>query len=86
MSDTPMTEVLEALKAVQENQSQLAAQVESVVQRLDTTTSVPTQDLSSASLAPTPTPSSATPAARPDPDSAAQAAQKSGFTSRIILT
>lgn len=88
-----MADVLQALKAIQENQSKLAAEVESVSHRLDT--------LAPPAHSPTLTekspPESALPAepALPQPALAASAkesssagaqAEKSGFTSRIILT
>lgn len=88
-----MADVLQALKAIQDNQSKLAAEVESVSQRLDT--------LAPSAQSPTLTekspPESALPAesALPQPalvasakesSSASTQAEKSGFTSRIILT
>ncbi|KAI0167050.1 GTP cyclohydrolase N terminal-domain-containing protein [Hypoxylon sp. FL1284] len=95
-----MAEVLQALKAIRDSQSSLAAEVQTISNRLDTI-SPPSQspgpDLSKDSpslLAATATsPAQATLAAsEPDADNASAAtkeaaqAQKSGFTSRIILT
>lgn len=88
-----MADVLQALKAIQENQTKLAAEVESVSHRLDTLA----PPAHSPTLAEKSPPESALPteSALPQPALAASAkesssasaqAEKSGFTSRIILT
>lgn len=92
-----MADVLEALKSIQENQSRLATEVESVSYRLDAlapSLRAPSPDISRASpspLAGIPTsPVQATPASSESDVNKAQSvtkeAEKSGFTSRIILT
>ncbi|KAI0129263.1 GTP cyclohydrolase N terminal-domain-containing protein [Hypoxylon sp. NC0597] len=95
-----MADVLEALKSIQESQSRLASEVESVSYRLDSlapSLRAPSPDISRASptpLAGVPTsPVQATLAASeseadktPPATKEAVQAQKAGFTSRIILT
>ncbi|KAK6952300.1 putative GTP cyclohydrolase [Daldinia eschscholtzii] len=98
-SAVSMVDVLEALKSIQDNQAKLASEVESVSLRLDTLApsgQVPSLGSSkvSASLAGAPTSPIRTTLAANEPDSGntspttkeATQAQKSGFTSRIILT
>ncbi|KAL7625466.1 hypothetical protein AAE478_004686 [Parahypoxylon ruwenzoriense] len=94
-----MGDVLQALKAIQESQSRLASEVESVSLRLDAltpSTQDPSRDLNKSpqlatGISTSPVQTSGT-AGEPDADSAtpttkeAVQAQKSGFTSRIILT
>ncbi|KAI1468497.1 GTP cyclohydrolase N terminal-domain-containing protein [Daldinia caldariorum] len=99
-SSVSMTDVLEALKGIQENQAKLASEVESVSLRLDTLAppiQVPSLDngkLSALSAGASASPIRTTLAAD-EPDSGdtspttkkdAAQAQRSGFTSRIILT
>jgi hypothetical protein len=91
-----MSTVLEALKAIQDQQKSLAAEVESVSQRLDTL-APPAQSPNLNEKSP-PEPANALPAVSALPEAAiatppkeasvaAQVqAEKSGFTSRIILT
>ncbi|KAI0012808.1 putative GTP cyclohydrolase II [Xylariaceae sp. FL0662B] len=97
-----MAEVLQALKSIQESQSRLATEVESVSQRLDAlapSTQEPSQGRSEKISSPavgdvTPNAATQTPVTtdETDVDNAASAtpvgtqAQKSGFTSRIVLT
>ncbi|KAI1214957.1 putative GTP cyclohydrolase II [Annulohypoxylon truncatum] len=92
-----MADVLEALKAIQENQSRLATEVESVSYRLDAlapSLRAPSPDVSRASpspLAGIPTSPVQTTLVSGESDatkapSATKEAEKAGFTSRIILT
>ncbi|KAI4865370.1 putative GTP cyclohydrolase II [Hypoxylon rubiginosum] len=95
-----MAEVLQALKVIQEGQSRLATEVQTVSNRLDTlapSSQLPSPDLSKRSpslLAGTPSSPLPTALAVSEPDAdnttvttkEAVQAQKSGFTSRIILT
>ncbi|KAI1776131.1 GTP cyclohydrolase N terminal-domain-containing protein [Hypoxylon cercidicola] len=94
-----MAEVLQALKAIQESQSRLATEVQTVSNRLDTlapSSQSPSPDLSKRSpslVAGTPTSPVPTTLATSEPGAdnttatkEATQAQKSGFTSRIILT
>ncbi|KAI0852274.1 GTP cyclohydrolase N terminal-domain-containing protein [Daldinia vernicosa] len=97
-SSVGMAEVLEALKSIQENQTKLASEVESVSLRLDTLApsgQVPSLAINrvSAPLAgvvPTSPVRTAPTAGEADSGNTSpitkEAAQKSGFTSRIILT
>ncbi|GAW25580.1 putative GTP cyclohydrolase II [Rosellinia necatrix] len=88
-----MADVLQALKAIQENQARLAAEVESVSNRLDTLApsaqsptlnekSPPESSLPAESALPQ---AAVAASARGVPSAGAQA-ETSGFTSRIILT
>ncbi|KAI1261286.1 GTP cyclohydrolase N terminal-domain-containing protein [Xylariaceae sp. FL1019] len=86
-----MTDVLQALKAIQENQSKLAAEVESISQRVDTLAppaQSPDLDKKTTSEDQPPAASALPPpaVASPLPGNAATQAEQSGFTSRIILT
>lgn len=98
-SSVGMADVLEALKSIQENQTKLASEVESVSLRLDTlapSSQVPSLGINRVStpLAVAPTSPIRTTLAAGEADSGstspttkeASQAQKSGFTSRIILT
>ncbi|KAI1647293.1 GTP cyclohydrolase N terminal-domain-containing protein [Daldinia loculata] len=98
-SSVGMADVLEALKSIQENQTKLASEVESVSLRLDTLApsgQVPSLGINRVStpLAVAPTSPIRTTLAAGEADSGntspttkeASQAQKSGFTSRIILT
>lgn len=89
-----MADVLQALKAIQENQAKMAAEVESVSHRLDSLAppaSSPTlqekTSLGGSLPAESVLPQAALPApAKEESSSAKTEAEKSGFTSRIILT
>ncbi|KAI6090828.1 putative GTP cyclohydrolase II [Hypoxylon rubiginosum] len=98
-SGVTMADVLQALKAIQENQNRLATEVQTVSSRLDTLaptsqSPIPDSKRSPSLLAGTPTSPVQTSLAATETEAdsttavtkeAAQA-QKSGFTSRIILT
>ncbi|KAI1166365.1 GTP cyclohydrolase N terminal-domain-containing protein [Nemania serpens] len=90
-----MADILQALKAIQENQTKLAAEVESVSNRLDTL--APPANLNSPSLneksppknnlpAESALPPAALATSAKEPTSASARAEEAGFTSRIILT
>ncbi|KAI2608331.1 putative GTP cyclohydrolase II [Hypoxylon fragiforme] len=94
-----MADVLQALKTIQESQSRLATEVESVSHRLDAITpsvQVPSsgltkEALSALAVVPSSPVQTALTGNDPDPDSTSVSgevvqAQKAGFTSRIILT
>lgn len=92
-----MADVLKALNAIQQNQTQFQTSLASVTQRLDQLapeqagSKGPSSSGASQSPAPglgaSPISASASPTSSPaDRESAATQAQKSGFTSRIILT
>ncbi|KAH9909811.1 putative GTP cyclohydrolase II [Xylariomycetidae sp. FL2044] len=86
-----MSDVLQALKAIQDNQNRLAAEVETVSRRLDTlapSSPAPTIPATPSLVNPvTPVPSSERDTENPaSPTTAVVQAQQSGFTSRIILT
>lgn len=92
--ESTMTSVLEALKAIQEQQKSLAAEVESVSNRLDTLApSVQSPSVNEKSIPESiPAVSALLEASLPTPttkevsENAKEQAEKSGFTSRIILT
>ncbi|KAI1331929.1 GTP cyclohydrolase N terminal-domain-containing protein [Xylariaceae sp. FL0255] len=89
-----MSDILQVLKTIQDNQSKLATEVESVSQRLDTlapSTQSPTlkEKTTEDSVPATPEPSALPPPAVVETSKTSTAgvqAEKSGFTSRIILT
>lgn len=96
-----MAQVLEALKAIREDQARLAAEVESISNRLDALApsahdtalpsssksfSTPTSSVTTSSQS-LPTPAQRDAESSPEESSAVTASQKPGsFTSRIILT
>ncbi|KAI0120026.1 GTP cyclohydrolase N terminal-domain-containing protein [Nemania sp. FL0031] len=90
---TGVADILQALKVIQENQTKLAADVESVSNRLDTL-APPTQSpvlngkLSPESTLPaaSPLPQAALVSSAKESPSASAQAEEAGFTSRIILT
>ncbi|KAI1190299.1 GTP cyclohydrolase N terminal-domain-containing protein [Nemania serpens] len=90
-----MADILQALKVIQENQTKLAAEVESVSNRLDTL--APPANLNSPSLNEKSSPRNNLPAesvlpqaalttSAQQPTSPSARAEEAGFTSRIILT
>ncbi|KAI1199579.1 GTP cyclohydrolase N terminal-domain-containing protein [Nemania serpens] len=90
-----VADILQALKAIQENQTKLAAEVESVSNRLDTL--APPANLNSPSLneksppknnlpAESALPQAALATSAKEPTSPSARAEEAGFTSRIILT
>ncbi|KAI1633653.1 GTP cyclohydrolase N terminal-domain-containing protein [Biscogniauxia mediterranea] len=84
-----MSEVLEALKAIQENQGKLTAEVEAISQRLDTVAPTTQDEKALPQSVGTASVSSATATGEESTaatTTAAVQAQESGFTSRIILT
>jgi hypothetical protein len=94
-----MAEVLQALKTIQQSQAQTQAGLASVTQRLDqlapeqagskgSITGASQSPASGPGLVASPIPTSASPSSVPsaDRENAATQAQKSGFTSKIILT
>jgi hypothetical protein len=86
-----MAEILQALRSIQENQSQLSSGLASVSQRLDKISPESKEDGTKSGgllgASPLPVPVSPTTSPLPaDRENAAVHAQKSGFTSRIILT
>lgn len=92
-----MSAILQALRAIQENQTVLSTGLANVTKRLDqiapeTAPGAPVPKNSNsngASLSSSPLAAPVSPSASPssgDKENAALQAQKSGFTSRIILT
>ncbi|KAI1129457.1 GTP cyclohydrolase N terminal-domain-containing protein [Nemania abortiva] len=90
---TGVADILQALKAIQENQTKLAADVESVSNRLDTLAPSTQSPVLNGKLSPESTlpagpalPQAALATSTKESPSASKLAEEAGFTSRIILT
>ncbi|KAJ8126322.1 hypothetical protein O1611_g7316 [Lasiodiplodia mahajangana] len=90
---TGVADILQALKAIQENQTKLAAEVESVSNRLDTLAPSTQSPVLNGKLSPestlpagSPLPQAALASSAKESPSASAQAEEAGFTSRIILT